>query len=79
MFEQAGVAITTVLSILIIVDIVGNSLVCAIIKRNRDMRYVKSKIINISRNSAVFYWKSANLIGSPTVFYSPIENSRARE
>ena len=35
-------------------------------------------IISISRNSAVFYWKSANLIGSPTVFYSLIENSRAR-
>ena len=32
----------------------------------------------ISRNSTVFYWKSANLIGSFTVFYSPIENSRAR-
>ena len=35
-------------------------------------------ISSISRNSAVFYWKSANLIGSPTVFYSPIENSHAR-
>ncbi|XP_078346931.1 pyroglutamylated RF-amide peptide receptor-like [Oculina patagonica] len=38
MSELAGVAITTVLSILVIVDIVGNSLVCLIIKRNRDMR-----------------------------------------
>ncbi|KAL9957230.1 hypothetical protein ACROYT_G038841 [Oculina patagonica] len=38
MSESAGVAITTVLSILAVVDIVGNSLVCAIIKRNRDMR-----------------------------------------
>ena len=27
---------------------------------------------------AMFYWKSANLIGSPTVFYSLIENSCAR-
>ena len=26
----------------------------------------------------MFYWKSANLFGSVTVFYSPIENSRAR-
>ena len=26
----------------------------------------------------MFYWKSANLIGSPTVFYSPIENNRSR-
>ena len=31
-----------------------------------------------SRNSAVFYWKSAILIGSPTVDYSPIEHNRAR-
>ncbi|KAL9957240.1 hypothetical protein ACROYT_G038852 [Oculina patagonica] len=38
MSESAGVAITTVLSILVIVDVVGNSVVCAIIKRNRDMR-----------------------------------------
>ena len=29
-----------------------------------------------NRNSAVFYWKFANLIGSLTVFYSLIENSR---
>ncbi|KAL9958484.1 hypothetical protein ACROYT_G035501 [Oculina patagonica] len=38
MSESAGVAITTALSILVIVDIVGNSLVCVIIKRNRDLR-----------------------------------------
>ena len=31
-----------------------------------------------SRNSAVFYSKSANLIGFPTVVYSLIDNSRAR-
>ena len=32
-----------------------------------------------SRNSTVtvFYWKSANLIGSPTVLYSLTENDRA--
>ena len=30
----------------------------------------------ISRNSAVFYWKSTNQIGYPTFFYSPI-NDRA--
>ena len=39
---------------------------------------LKCVLITFSRNSAVFYWKSANLIGSPAVFYSPIENSRAR-
>ena len=36
---SAGVAITTVLSIFVILGILGNSLVCAIIKKNRDMRY----------------------------------------
>ena len=35
-------------------------------------------IIIISNNSTVFYLKSANLIGSPTVFYLLIENSQAR-
>ena len=44
MFESADVVITTVLSLLVIVDIMGNSLVCAIIKRNRVMRYVESEI-----------------------------------
>lgn len=39
MSEAADVVITTVLFILVIVDIVGNSVVCAIIKRSRDMRY----------------------------------------
>ena len=39
MFESTDVAITAVLSILIVTDIVGNSLVCFIIIRNQDMRY----------------------------------------
>ncbi|KAL9957231.1 hypothetical protein ACROYT_G038842 [Oculina patagonica] len=38
MSGSANVAITTVLSILACIDIVGNTLVCLIIKRNRDMR-----------------------------------------
>ena len=42
MSESAGAAITTALSILVIIDIVGNSLVCVIIKRNRDLRYYLS-------------------------------------
>ena len=41
--SAAAIAITTVLSILVIADIVGNSLVCAIIKRYRDMRYAETK------------------------------------
>ncbi|KAL9957312.1 hypothetical protein ACROYT_G038935 [Oculina patagonica] len=36
--QTAAVAITTVLSILIVIVIVGNSLVCLIVKRNRDLR-----------------------------------------
>ena len=40
MAESADVAITTVSFMLVIVSIVGNSLVCAVIKRDRDMRYV---------------------------------------
>ena len=39
---SAAVAITTVLVILAIVDVVGNIIVCLIIKRNRDMRYTES-------------------------------------
>ena len=52
MSESAAVtAISTVLYVLVIVDIVGNSVVCAIIKRNRDMRYALNEIIkgSISR------------------------------
>ena len=45
MSETAGVAITIVHSVLVIVDIVGNSLVCVIIKRNRDMRYVENRMV----------------------------------
>lgn len=38
--ESGQVAIVAVLSILAIVDIIGNSLVCVVITRNQDMRYV---------------------------------------
>ncbi len=41
--SAATIAITTVLAILVIFDIVGNSLVCAIIKRNGDMRYKETE------------------------------------
>ena len=37
----AAVAVTTVLSILVIVVIMGNSLVCVIVMRNRDLRYAE--------------------------------------
>ena len=39
MTGSAGVVITTVLSIFVVLGVVGNCLVCAIIKKNRDMRY----------------------------------------
>ncbi|XP_020627707.1 pyroglutamylated RFamide peptide receptor-like [Orbicella faveolata] len=44
MIQSSGIAIATVHSILITVDIVGNCLVCAIIKKHQDMRYVETKI-----------------------------------
>lgn len=37
--ETAAVALTTVLSVLVVLVIVGNCLVCFIVKRNRDVRY----------------------------------------
>ena len=40
--------------------------------------YATRHLFCFSRNSAVFYWKSANLIGPPTVFYLPMVNDRAR-
>ena len=44
MLESSGIAIATIDSLLVVVDIVGNCLVCAIIKKHRDMRYVDTKI-----------------------------------
>ena len=35
---SADIAVATILTTLIIIDIFGNSLVCFIIKRNKDMR-----------------------------------------
>lgn len=45
MSEPDKVAIATALSALIAVDVVGNSLVCVIIKKNRDLRYVKKHVV----------------------------------
>ncbi len=44
MIALAGVAIATVHSILVVINIVGNCLVCAIVKNNRDMRCVQTEI-----------------------------------
>ncbi|KAL9957303.1 hypothetical protein ACROYT_G038922 [Oculina patagonica] len=55
MSESAGVAITTVVSFLVIVDIVGNSFVCAIIKKNRDMRIpMNYLLVNLAVGDIVF-------------------------
>ena len=37
--ESPKIAITTVQSVLVILNIVGNSLVCVAILKNKDMRY----------------------------------------
>ena len=42
--ESVQAAIVTVLSVLVIVDIIGNALVCVVITWNQDMRYVETKI-----------------------------------
>ena len=42
--ESAQAIIVTVLSILALVDIIGNSLVCIVITRNQDMRYIDSEL-----------------------------------
>lgn len=39
---STDVAVSTILTTLIIADIVGNCLVVCVIKRNRDMRYAES-------------------------------------
>ena len=45
MISESGQAtIVAVLSILAIIDIIGNSLVCVVITRNPDMRYVDTKL-----------------------------------
>ena len=44
--ESGQAAIVAILSILAIVDIIGNSLVCVVITRNPDMRYVDTKMSN---------------------------------
>lgn len=43
--EVAPVAIVTVLSSLVVTNILGNSLVCVMITRNRDMRYVEIELL----------------------------------
>ena len=44
--ESGQAAIVAILSILAIIDIIGNSLVCVVITRNPDMRSVDIKLSN---------------------------------
>ena len=55
MLDLSRVAIATVHSLLIVTDIVGNSLVCAIIKKNKDMRYALNRIAAIFSEATGFY------------------------
>ena len=62
------IAIATVHCIVFIVNIVGNSLVCAIIKRNKDMRYVN---INYEYYNSTFRKAMFSIIILHTEFKSP--------
>ena len=56
-----GLVITAVITVLAIIDILGNTLVCLIIKRNRDMRWVVTKICNTSKvPSWKLFWISTS-------------------
>jgi len=50
------IAIITVHGIAFIVNIVGNFLVCLIIKRNRDMRYAEINLVKLQ-----WYIKRSNI------------------
>ena len=42
------------------------------------VHYAIHRMILISRNAVLLYWKFTNLIGSPVVFYSLMEHNRSR-
>ena len=65
MSDSAAIAMATVLTILVIIDIVGNSLVCAIIKKNRDMRYVDT-VYMLHKKSSV---STASIKGGSIQFF----------
>ena len=70
MIESFGIATATVHSVLAIVDIFGNCLVCAIIKKHRDMRYVEAKITRISHSQFETLLKAY----TTTLYDNEIEN-----
>ena len=48
MSETGDITLTTVLTILIIMDITSNLLVIFVIKKNKDMRYAKSFVFLVN-------------------------------
>ena len=59
--DSAEVVLIVVHSVLIIVNIAGNVLVCVIILRNRDMRYAdKKKVLDFRGNVTAFLWDKGN-------------------
>ena len=61
--ESGQAAIVAILSILAIIDIIGNSLVCVVITRNPDMRSVHTKLSN--DGCYMYSKKHASLICPP--------------
>ncbi|XP_020608174.1 neuropeptide Y receptor type 2-like [Orbicella faveolata] len=65
MLQSSGIAIATVHSILVVINIVGNCLVCAIIKKHGDMRTpINYLLVNLAVADALY----ATLITPETFF-----------
>ena len=60
MSKLLDVVTSAVSSISIILCITGNSLVCAVIKKNRDMRLVTDKSLNLSLSNFGQYSRQFN-------------------
>ena len=60
MSKLLDVVTSVVSSISIILCIIGNSLVCAVIKKNRDMRLVTDKSLNLSLSGFGQYTRQFN-------------------
>lgn len=54
MSDSAYFGTTIVLSILVVVGILGNSLVCVVIMKNRDMRYTRNNTSYLVFLASVF-------------------------
>lgn len=67
--ETAAVIITTILSILVIAVIFGNSLVCLIVKRNKDLRYEEVTLPGF-KILIVFLWWWSCVVLFVTLFLS---------